>query len=140
MRISSSHACTMVSLTCLHSASVGVCSPWGGGRSMGVHCISLSPAWQWGQRTDGFGVRLRGYGMVLASGGAVVEGRGSSHSLSLRGLLRFTFHSSPSTPPPSSSFPCACCSHLHMAPFTNSVGSDVDDKRADFVGHGDATE
>ena len=78
--------------------------------------------------------------MVLASGGAVVEGRGSSRGLSSRGLLRFAFRSSPSTPPLSSSFPCACSSRLRMAPFTNSVGSDVDDKRADFVGYGDATE
>ena len=38
------------------------------------------------------------------------------------------------------SFPYACSSRLHMAPFTNSVGSDVDDKRVDFVGYGDATE
>ena len=78
--------------------------------------------------------------MVLASGGAVMEGRGSSRGLSSRGLLRFAFRSSPSTPPSSSSFPCACSSHLRMAPFTNLVGSDVDDKRADFVGYGDATK
>ena len=62
--------------------------------------------------------------MVLASGGVVVEGRGSSRGLSLRGLLRFAFRSSLSTPPSSSSFPCACSSHLHMAPFTNLVGSE----------------
>ena len=89
---------------------------------------------------EGVGVRLRGYGVVLAFDGAATGGNGRSRCLLSRGFLRLALLSSSSALWGRSPLSCARWSLLSMAPFKISLGVDVKEEGLNFCGNGDAVE